>query len=601
MKEQKKSHKGVSRTIRMKHNSSNFIIQDNRKPIFSREISSFLQQKEEKDSRYTQQSQNDVVQRYISVEGKKLSDDHSIGLVAPQYLMLSKEKMEETNRDLAEINSVVRLENFSKYASTNNVLCTAKKAGGDTEDLPSERSWDRPMDEVHQQWGQLNLISDCEAACRNVLGVTDLRIFTLSIDAIKDEAVRHIIQESKSIKDFFSQEQLNESDEIFVDTFKRVLRTKSMENLQRIALDDSPTLFSFFQECLSGNTDKNANPQVGQGYIMRSGGESYSDDDDWNFHWAGVIAESNDRKDKVTLENYAWSGAINDNWNFDMYGTEKEGQSFYDIHKNSELHGQEPRVIVVGGEPRVSAEHASSSNIGVSDLNNPGDWWNNIHSCTKEWINILIIKKSAMRNLRKQQFLNEMRAVLSGRLGEKVVSDFWESKLPNLLEYNRKLVAFSYVYDGGVPDMQKTIPKQIIESLLKEAGASVPETERSEENISLDTRAPETDSCCYLTTACVKYKGLDDDCEELTVLRYFRDTYLMEKPNGKAMIDMYYKQAPCILHNIAKENTGAQEKIMEQIYGIVRRCVDAINDGDNEFAFLEYCNMVRMLDAQYGS
>lgn len=72
MKEQKKSHKGVSRTIRMKHNSSNFIIQDNRKPIFSHEIPSSLQQKEEKDSRYTQQSQNHVVQRYRLLEdGKK--------------------------------------------------------------------------------------------------------------------------------------------------------------------------------------------------------------------------------------------------------------------------------------------------------------------------------------------------------------------------------------------------------------------------------------------------------------------------------------------------------------------------------------------------
>lgn len=508
--------------------------------------------------------------------------------------------MEETNRDLAEINSVIRLENFSMYESSNNVLCTAKNVRGDTQDLPSERNWSRPMDEVHQQWGQLNLISDCEATCRNVLGVTDLRKFTLSIDAIKDEAVRRIIQESKSVKDFFSQEQLNESDEIFVDTFKRVLRTTSMENLQRIALDDSPTLFSFFQECLSGNTDKNANPEVGQGYIMRSGGESYPDQRNWNFHWAGVIAESNDRKDKVTLENYAWSGAINDNWNFDMYGTEQEGQSFYDIHKNSELHGQEPRVVVVGGEPRVSAEHASSSNIEVSDLNNPGDWWNYIHYCTGEWIKILKDDEDPIPiDERKTQFLNQMRTYLSGVWSEDEISRFWENRLPYLLEYNRKLVNFSCGED--VPNMQETIPKQIIESLLKEAGASVPETERSEENISLDTRAPETDSCCYLTTACVKYKGLDDDCEELTVLRYFRDTYLMEKPNGKAMIAMYYEQAPCILHNIAKENMGAQEKIMEQIYGIVRRCVDAINDGDNEFAFLEYCNMVRMLDAQYGS
>ena len=38
---------------------------------------------------------------------------------------------------------------------------------------------------------------------------------------------------------------------------------------------------------------------------------------------------------------------------------------------------------------------------------------------------------------------------------------------------------------------------------------------------------------CYLTTACVVAKNLPDDCEELTALRNFRDTYLRNHENGE--------------------------------------------------------------------
>lgn len=105
---------------------------------------------------------------------------------------------------------------------------------------------------------------------------------------------------------------------------------------------------------------------------------------------------------------------------------------------------------------------------------------------------------------------------------------------------------------------------------------------------------------CYLTTACVTYKGLPDNCEELTILRHFRDTYLINKPNGKDLIAMYYDKAPYILANIHKRKKEEEDMILRSIYGIVRECVDAILKGDNEFAFHAYCDMVVKLDAKYG-
>lgn len=46
---------------------------------------------------------------------------------------------------------------------------------------------------------------------------------------------------------------------------------------------------------------------------------------------------------------------------------------------------------------------------------------------------------------------------------------------------------------------------------------------------------------CYLTTACVEAKGLPDDCEELTILRDFRDHWLKKQPGGAEEIAEYHQ------------------------------------------------------------
>jgi len=71
-------------------------------------------------------------------------------------------------------------------------------------------------------------------------------------------------------------------------------------------------------------------------------------------------------------------------------------------------------------------------------------------------------------------------------------------------------------------------------------------------------------SGCYLTTACVTYKGLPDNCEELTILREFRDKYLKSFKAGRKDIKEYYRVAPEIVKAIsARENA---KEIWEDIY-----------------------------------
>ncbi|HEX5551609.1 MAG TPA: CFI-box-CTERM domain-containing protein [Chitinophagaceae bacterium] len=102
---------------------------------------------------------------------------------------------------------------------------------------------------------------------------------------------------------------------------------------------------------------------------------------------------------------------------------------------------------------------------------------------------------------------------------------------------------------------------------------------------------------CYLTTACIESKGLQDDCEELTVLRKFRDNYLLNKEDGSLLIAIYYKYAPQIVRAIKRRED--EQDILAGIYKVIRRCVDAIKRGDNQFAYLTYCEMVVELKEKF--
>ncbi|MBN1659862.1 MAG: hypothetical protein JXA93_15765 [Anaerolineae bacterium] len=95
---------------------------------------------------------------------------------------------------------------------------------------------------------------------------------------------------------------------------------------------------------------------------------------------------------------------------------------------------------------------------------------------------------------------------------------------------------------------------------------------------------------CYLTTACVEARGLPDDCEELTLLRYFRDIYLLKQPHGEALVELYYKYAPGIVEKITHD--PHRDVIYEYIYKVLRDCVDAIKRGEMKYTHLKYCEMV---------
>ncbi len=71
-----------------------------------------------------------------------------------------------------------------------------------------------------------------------------------------------------------------------------------------------------------------------------------------------------------------------------------------------------------------------------------------------------------------------------------------------------------------------------------------------------DQPANGDDKRCFLTTACMDARGRSDHCYELTVLRRFRDEYLLSTAAGRALVDEYYRIAPKIVRDIDARPDG---------------------------------------------
>ena len=98
---------------------------------------------------------------------------------------------------------------------------------------------------------------------------------------------------------------------------------------------------------------------------------------------------------------------------------------------------------------------------------------------------------------------------------------------------------------------------------------------------------------CYLTTACIKYQGLDDDCFELNTLRAFRDNYIAKLENGKELIDRYYANAPIIVEQIDK--SLEREFVYNDIFLKIQECIQYIKSDRNEKALQLYIDMSERL------
>ncbi|MBR0190024.1 MAG: hypothetical protein IJQ23_06530 [Clostridia bacterium] len=102
-------------------------------------------------------------------------------------------------------------------------------------------------------------------------------------------------------------------------------------------------------------------------------------------------------------------------------------------------------------------------------------------------------------------------------------------------------------------------------------------------------------SGCFLTSALVHYLGKKDDCEELTLLRAFRDNYMKSFDEGRKLVEEYYEVAPKIVSAI--ETSDKRKEYYSDINDTVSACIKLIKQGKNQETMGLYCSMVNKYKA----
>ena len=103
---------------------------------------------------------------------------------------------------------------------------------------------------------------------------------------------------------------------------------------------------------------------------------------------------------------------------------------------------------------------------------------------------------------------------------------------------------------------------------------------------------------CFITTAVCLTMGKPDNCEELRLMRFFRDGWLRDQPDGIALIKDYYQTAPAIVEKINQQPD--RKAIYEEIYqNYILPCVESIKTERFADSKRIYINMVTNLKKQF--
>jgi hypothetical protein len=103
---------------------------------------------------------------------------------------------------------------------------------------------------------------------------------------------------------------------------------------------------------------------------------------------------------------------------------------------------------------------------------------------------------------------------------------------------------------------------------------------------------------CYITTAVCEQQNKPDDCHELTILRDYRDSYLLQTEEGRALVEEYYDIAPGLVMIMDMQNN--REDIYTDIYErYLLPCIQYIESDQKEACAKLYQKMVRTLQNQY--
>lgn len=110
-------------------------------------------------------------------------------------------------------------------------------------------------------------------------------------------------------------------------------------------------------------------------------------------------------------------------------------------------------------------------------------------------------------------------------------------------------------------------------------------------------RPQESEEGCFITTACVNYFGLDDECYQLQTLRKFRDNYLLKSTGNELLVQQYYKIAPRIVRCI--NNDKNRDDLFALVFLEINNACIAIEKKQFNNAKSIYTKIVQQLLAHF--
>jgi hypothetical protein len=110
-------------------------------------------------------------------------------------------------------------------------------------------------------------------------------------------------------------------------------------------------------------------------------------------------------------------------------------------------------------------------------------------------------------------------------------------------------------------------------------------------------KADESSGWCFLTTACVEYAGLPDNCWELQMIRRLRDEYIVNLPDGNEFLAEYYDTAPAIIRAIRSQPD--HQSVFDALLHRTRLVARMIEQGRLEEALAECRDQLEGLKVRY--
>lgn len=294
-----------------------------------------------------------LMQRYVERHNYIRSDDKSIYLLNRHKICADLDKLKKSNDQLKNANSKIELvaQNDTYRVKKNNQECiyygiTAKykeqigdemTITSDCGDCYSIVSGDNIVKETYKIRGENKSLPARDDHSLTAFK-SDIKRFFSSLSDTRINVLKTEVGLFNEICNSFS-----------IMTPREIINALTSDLLQQIA-SRSITLSKML------NINFSVSPTIGEGYKIQTGGDSMAaQKSDWNYHFAAVVMESDDKTDKITLENYAYANDIieNNEWGFYIYGTRNPEQTFHAAHILSGLHGDAPTTFLVGTDRKA--------------------------------------------------------------------------------------------------------------------------------------------------------------------------------------------------------------------------------------------------------